>query len=551
MERGRGVGRTTTRDSALVASEAAALTRSAAAEQPRARNLSRWMPPALRVFVAYVAAFVLVYSPALFTSYGFIDDYFQLASALQGATALGIRQHISFGRPLQGVLIVSSFSLMRDVGDIRWLRLVGIVGIAVLAWLLHRVLAASGRGPVTALLLPLVIGLTLPMQVWAAWAICAFFPYAAAIAGAAYLAVEAALRATSRRATCGLFAAAVFLLIASLAIYQPAAMVFWVVAAIRLLTTNTAPRHIARVGGAALAVMICALGLAYGIFQATVRLWPLFSTVPLHLQRAQVTTDPAGKLIWFVAEVLVNAANLLQWRPSALEAVLVYAALGGGLALYFSGSARARLGKLTAAVALLPLCYLPNLITAEDWASYRTQVALAALIVIYAAMALLGYAHTAARFWRRADSLAAPHAGRLELRVLAPLLVVACLAFAFAAATGVYQGFARPQQIEYALLRQQLRAAPLAPGRTIYVLGAHYHDTAAGFVRYDEYGMPSSWYARATAAMTYLALRADEPAYDGLPIVTITTGQAPPATFPSNAVIINLHLLRQYRLPPA
>lgn len=530
------------------ASATDASARPTPARLSRARRLSRWAPPSLRIFAAYVAAFVLVYSPVLFTSYGFIDDYFQLASALQGATALGMRQHMSFGRPLQGVLIVSSFSLMRDVGDIRWLRLVGIVGIALLAWLLHRVLAASGRGTIVALLLPLVIGLTLPFQVWAAWAMCAFFPYAAAVAGAAYLAVEAALRARARGTRAGLWTAAVFLLVASLAIYQPAAMVFWVVAAIRLLTADAPLRHIARAGGAALAAMVVALGLAYGLFRATVLLWPHFSTVSLNLQRARVTADPAGKLTWFTSEVLVNAANLLQWRPSALEAVLVYAAVAGGLALSFSGSARVRLGKLAAAAALLPLCYLPNLVTAEDWASYRTQVALAALVVVYAAMALRGYTRSAVRFWQRAGATGAIREGGVESRVLAGALVVACCVFAYAAATGVYQGFARPQQVEYALLRQQLRAAPLAQGHTIYVLGAHYRDTAAGFVRYDEYGMPSSWYARATAAMTYLALRDDEPAYVGLPVVTITTGQPPPASFPPNAVVINLHLLKQYRL---
>lgn len=541
---------------ALVAAEpvmpAGAAARSARAGWRRQRALR--IPSVLRIFLAYAAAFTLVYSPVLFTSYGFIDDYFQLASALQGATALGMRQHMSFGRPLQGLLIVNSFALMRDVGDIRWLRLVGILGIALLAWLLNRMLAMAGRGTLTALLVPLAIGMTLPFQVWAAWAMCAYFPYAAAIAGAAYLAVEAALRAHTRSRRLGFAGAAVFLLVASLAIYQPAAMVFWVVAAIRLLTAD-APLHvIARVGSACLAVMCGSLALAYGLFQATAHVWPLFSAVPLHLQRAQVTHDPAGKATWFTAEVLVNAANLLQWRPSALEAALVYVALGGGLALSFSGSARERLGKLAVALALLPLCYLPNLITAEDWASYRTQAALTALLVVYAAMALLGYARAVPRLMRRTEPAADVERhtdARVERRVLAPLLAVACCAFAFVAATSVYQGFARPQQIEYAVLRQQLRAAPLAQARAISVLGAHYRDTAAGFVRYDEYGMPSSWYARATFAMTYLALRADEPVYAGLPVTTVTTGQAPPATFPSGTVVINLHVLKDYRVSPS
>lgn len=537
---------------ARVADVAVAEVTPEAAAPPALRLRARAIPSPLRVYLAYLAAFALVYSPVLFTSYGIIDDYYQLFVALKGAPDIGMRQHVSFGRPLQGMLIVSAFSLVHNVGDLRWLRLVGIAGIALLAWLLYRVLAASGHGRLTALLLPLVIGMTLPFQVWASWAICEFFPYAAAMAGVAYLGVEAALRAGTWRPRLGFGAAAVFLLVASQAIYQPAAMVFWVVAAIRLLTAETPLRVVARVGAVCLAVMCCALALEFVLFESVARLWTLFGAAPLHLQRAQVATNPAEKLHWFVTEVLVNAANLLQWQPSALEAVLVYAALCGGLALYFRGSAHERLGKLAVAAALLPLCYLPNLLTAEDWASYRTQVALTALIVVYAAMALLGYLRAALRLTRRADLAADADrhaAARAEQRVLVPLLAIACCVFAFVAATSVYQGFARPQQTEYAVLRQQLREAPLAQARTIYVLGAHYRDSAAGFVRYDEYGMTSSWYGNATRAMTYLALRADEPEYAGLPVVAITTGQAPPASFPPGAVVINLHVLRDYRLP--
>ena len=47
--------------------------------------------------------------------------------------------------------------------------------------------------------------------------------------------------------------------------------------------------------------------------------------------------------------------------------------------------------RLALAAILLPLTYLPNLLVAENWSTYRTQVALTSLLWFYTAMALIGW----------------------------------------------------------------------------------------------------------------------------------------------------------------
>ena len=62
-----------------------------------------------------------------------------------------------------------------------------------------------------------------------------------------------------------------------------------------------------------------------------------------------------------------------------------------GLILYFRGSRGERFSKFGIALCLIPVSYMPNLLTAENWSAYRSQVTLTALILVYIAFACIGY----------------------------------------------------------------------------------------------------------------------------------------------------------------
>ena len=65
----------------------------------------------------------------------------------------------------------------------------------------------------------------------------------------------------------------------------------------------------------------------------------------------------------------MNVLNFNNLLPSLDIAMLVGAFIVTGLFLNFRGDLWRRLAMLVLALALVPLCYMPNLFVAENWAS--------------------------------------------------------------------------------------------------------------------------------------------------------------------------------------
>lgn len=105
-------------------------------------SVSGW--PVLGLFFA---ALLTVYVPVLITPYAFYDDYVNLSAAIRGDSSGLLIKKMTEGRPLHAVLLNSiSFPMVGEIADLRYLRLVGIVGLSVLAWSVFRVLVRAGWG---------------------------------------------------------------------------------------------------------------------------------------------------------------------------------------------------------------------------------------------------------------------------------------------------------------------------------------------------------------------------------------------------------------------
>ena len=360
-------------------------------------------------FGLFLAVFLIAYSPVLVTSYAFYDDYADFAAALQGDISGPINKKIAEGRPLSA-LLTSSLTVARDIGDLRYVRLLGIVGIAVLAWGVFRLLVRIGWSQVQSFFVCVILCTTLPFQVYAAWTIAAFNVFATLASGLAFVMGERAFDKQKRLPKWLLAAGASLVLLAALTIYQPAAMFFWVFAAVTLLKPDTPLCAMLRRFGWYCLIAFVGMLLGFVVYKLSSALYPGY------LGRGDLVQDIPAKIFWFLLAPFRNALNIGLLSPAhwlfsegssvhslfhkAMDVVIawsVFSVVVGGLMLYWQGTPKERLGKLGVALALLPLSYAPNLLVAADVAAYRSLSVLTSVVVMYAFFAFHGYL----RHWRR------------------------------------------------------------------------------------------------------------------------------------------------------
>jgi hypothetical protein len=206
--------------------------------------------------------------------------------------------------------------------------------------------------------------------------------------------------------------------------------------------------------------------------------------------RTAIVTDITEKIIWFLNEPVFDALNLSLIMPRAWVAYVTAAFTVSGLWLYLHGSPFIRLTRMALAVTLVPLAYLPNLLIAENWSSYRTQIAITSLILFYAVIALVGWL----RFFR------------LQ-RLLPACLAIAVITSAGLANRNVIREFVLPQVLEYRIAADALRKINFEKAKEVYFVRARWNDTLAPVVRYDEFGLPSLAQPWVPQAMAWLILK--------------------------------------------
>ena len=490
-------------------------------------------------FVLFLAVFLTVYAPVLVTSYAFYDDYADLAAALQGDISGTVNKKIAEGRPLSA-LLTSSLTVARDIGDLRYVRLLGIVGIAALAWGVFRLLVRIGWSPVRSFFVCVILCTTLPFQVYAAWAIAAFNVFAALASGLAFVMGERAFDEQKPLPKWLLAAGASLVLLVALTIYQPAAMFFWVFAAVTLLKPDTPLCAMLRRFGWYCLIVFVGMLLGFVVYKLSSALYPG------DLGRGDLVQNIPAKIFWFLLAPFRNALNIGLLSPAhwlfsegspvhslfhkiigVVIAWSVFSGIVGGLMLYWQGTLKERLGKLGVALALPPLSYAPNLLVAADVAAYRSLSVLTSVVVVYAFFAFHGYL----RHWRR---LVSPFWVNTVMGSVA-------LASGLSATYHLQTYFVAPQVQELEIMRSHLAQGNLVQVRGIHVIRSGWQDTLAPLVRYDEFGFPSSasWAAR---AMVFLLLCDTD--YADLPVTVVAANDRidPP---PDSLVVDMGKLLRQ------
>ena len=549
--------------------------------QPGASPCRRRRAPESSLLVAgfFLAVFLSCFASVLGVDYGYHDDYHVVAAhgPHDKPGSAEVVRAMRDGRPIYALITAPVLQAVAEIEHLRYLRLVGVLGIALLAWCMFQALARAGWSRFQSACVAVIMCTTLPFQVTAAWAICAPHPLGALAAGLAFLLSERAFETPRRRSKWLLAAGASLALLAALAVYQPMAMFFWVFAAVALLKPDTTPRDMLRRFGG-----YCVIG-AVGML-AGFAMYELSQTLASgHPPRTGLVRDVPTKVVWFLSIFLPQALNFalpspswlllpeaggdlsvhlyrrisnvlhlldlsllpsheqvgpstshdLAFSPAAgglsfvhkvldtIIAWVVFVCIGGGLWRYFRGARGQRPWRCAIAVSLLLLSAAPNLVVEEQNSGYRLMPAPASLVVLFAYFAFQGYCGRPGR--------AASPVPPVRAHAVWGVAAVAC---ALSAAWHVRSYLVVPQVQELALMRSQLERADLSRIRSIRVIRPPlWQRNAPAPLVWREFGATSSAYGSFARSMAFLLLRELAPEHAGMPIELVGFDDAipPPA----------------------
>ena len=523
-------------------------------------------PPVSNLLVAglFLAVFLSCFASVLVADYGYEDDY-RIIEGPPGTRV--VQKTLTDGRPVKALIMMLSARTATEIEHLRSIRLLGVLGIALLAWCVFQALARAGWNRFQSACVAVIMCTALPFQVTAAYAICAPHPLGALAAGLAFLLSERAFETPRRRSKWLLAAGAGLALLAALAIYQPAAMFFWVFAAVALVRPDTTPRDMLRRLGWYFAIAAAGMLAGFAVFELS---QTLASDLP---PRTGLVRDVPTKIAWFLSIFLPNALNFALPSPSwlllpeaggelsvplyrkisdvlrlldvsllpsreqagpsishalafssapgglsfvhkVLDTIIawgVFACIGGGLWRYFRGTRGERLWKCAVAMSLLLLSAAPSLMAEARPSGYRLMAAPASLVVLFAYFAFQGYGGL-----RAVRHLPPPPPPPVRAHAVWGVAAVAC---ALSAAWHVRTFFVVPQVQELALMRSQLERADLSRIRSIRVIRpAPWQRNKHAPLMWREFGVTTSRSGTRPPDMVFHLLRKLAPEHAGLPI---------------------------------
>ena len=509
-------------------------------------------PSALRGYVAQVRAtpalialtIAGVFLPVLIVPYAFSDDYSILWMAVSREPSPQFGKNIFDanaigGRPLAGLLGDGVFSAAGAIDNLRFVRLISVLGLVVLALLLHWALVRSGvKSTIAALAAVLVC--TLPSaQIYGGWAVLFIAPIAAVLAAIASGLVVTAVDGP-REILVDRLVGAVLFLFAALLIYQPPAMFFWVFLAIALVGAVTDSRRAWRLVKLHFVVGGVALALAYVELKLTVH---FMGANTIGASRGHLNTHVIARLRWFVHGPLYQSVNLFNLTPAHWFAIVVSVVAAGGMLLWLIRRAANAVFLVAVGVILVPLTYLPNLVITDTWAPFRTQGALSALLGLYFCLGAIGIWLTLRDVLRDRISLAALGQARIVAVALLGAFVAAGVFFAAKNTTTLV---VEPQMTELRMLRSQIAGLPPGPARVAFV-ETNWYGGMTSITGYDEFGFPSTARPWVLEPSLDLILR-EEGRLGPVGARPVVDAFAPGTTsFPANEPVLDLQGLAQLR----
>ena len=437
-----------------------------------------WMLTAVLVLVP-----LLAYWPTTFHEFGLRDDYSNLRESHEEPGKI-LQFCASHARPIYGFFLQSSYGRTSSVEDLRWMRLAGALILGAISLAMFRGLQTLGWSFEASLCVSVLLPLLPASQVIAAWAVG--WPYAAAalLAIGGFFAAEGALTAPAEGAgrlakRAAQWTGACALMLESALTYQPSTL-FYVVPLAAALTARPHRSRSLSWLGAHVSLIAVSLALAYAVMM-------LLYSHGVFVRSGRVAFEQhfGEKLAWFLGEALPNALSLLVLNDDhhrGRGAYLACAAAIGLVLLVGLTHEWRRHGPRRGLIWLAGLAGLPvlafgiNLIAAERYATYRTLLAMSAVLVCF----LVASMRALTAHW--------PIANRTLLAALG-------LTAAFLAARHhAYALIAVPQGNEWQLIldgAKRVRLGASAPPR-VFAIASTPEDASTASIYHDEFGSLSS-----------------------------------------------------------
>jgi hypothetical protein len=426
---------------------------------------------------------VVTYWPATFHEYGLRDDYSNLRESHEEIGKV-VQFCASHARPIYGWLLQSTYGQTTSVHNLEWMRLFASFLLGALSLVMYRGLRARGWSSNSSLCVAVLVSLVPASQVIAGWAVG--WPYAATalLAVAAFFTVEGALSvrpAASTARVVGQWTLGASLMVVCALTYQPSALFYVVPMAGALIARRE--RGLAATGRWVLAhaaVIFTSLGIAYCTMTA------LYSAgVFVKSGRIAFEHHWGDKIAWFLSEALPNALSLFvlndnNHRDHALYlccAAVVGLILAAGAYLEWKRQGRERGIVWTAGLLGLPvLAFTVSLVASEHYATYRTVLAMTAVLVCF----LIASLRALTARWNPAN---------------VRLFTVLAFTVAFVIARHhVNALIAVPQGNEWGLILEGAKHVHLTPtGKPrIFAIASNPADISTATIYHDEFGSLSS-----------------------------------------------------------
>jgi hypothetical protein len=455
----------------------------------------------LPIVGAVATAAAVIYSQVVTSTYAITDDTSLLFAAHRDNTAI-LDANVGGGRVLNGIVQQAAMELSTDVSSLRWLRLLGVLGLASVAIVIALAARRVGSGRVAATGMA-VLALAMPAsQFLGSWAIMFVTTWSALGGLLAGLLLRHTTRAPGWTAWLPSLPA-LAVLSAALAVYQPGAMAYFAGGLVVAVAPGPSVRDRWILVARAITTFVAALVLHYVQFQLFVAVRGTEAN-----NRAELATDVIGKLTWYLQEVLTRSLWPFSFDTSAGRALIVAALCAVGLVLLTDGWHR--LVALVAAAGALLGAYVPNLVIVDQWPAARTRLGLDLTVAVLVGLATAGYLRALRRLIGER---------RFTERTLGAFGVGITLALTGWAAWQISVFVVRPLSVEYAVIEQAVARLGADPETEVTVVRADWRDSIAPEVFLDEFGLPLS--AQPWSALDVVKLELWRRTHELPPIVMI------------------------------
>jgi len=428
-----------------------------------------------------IGALFLSFSPAILNVYFFHDDlFFWDQPSSRHVFPLICSESIYLGRFLGAVIFWSYFFIVKTVSDLNFIRLITSLVMAYCSLRVYGLLLKYLKRPIDAALSSVILFSLPAFGVWVFHAGESFEVYALVfVIIAAYAADRIPLQGhLLKRITSHDGLVTIFSLVLSWMIYPSLAAFYWPMALILILSQmeEDGKDWREKIGN------IYFPGITAALFYACLyklRIYFIKLTFISAYQPDTMTTDLADKCIWLFFTVIPQCLNLWNIFPNNFLPVFFFLFFAGaviitlveGYKIGFKQTWSKAMGFLLAALSILILSYLPNLLAAVNFNPYRCAAGLGAACVILLIWALRTYC----RFF--------PDPARSRIMTL--ILGVVCLWGIGSSFYNIDRFRVQISRIEYSFLRDSL-ANFHGKLKEIYLVTPRFN----GFYHfYDEYGV--------------------------------------------------------------